>query len=287
MVAYKQIFFEVSHDSLAYKIAAHRWGNDNNKDIIFCVHGLARNARDFDFIAEVLAEKYQVIAFDVVGRGQSDWLVDKTHYNYQTYIEDFSQIIKQMGIKKLNWLGTSMGGIIGMAIAAKYPELIDKIVLNDIGTFIPKAALQRIAKYVSIIPEFENVAAAKDFFKMILVNFGIKEEEHWDHIVEHSIAMQENGKYTMLYDPGIAQLFRGVEISAIEDVNIREEWQKVAFKKMLIVRGEKSDVFPADDLEYMINSKPNIQSLLIKGVGHAPALVNPWEIQPIKDFFFS
>ena len=271
---------------ISYNLAVHRWGDENNKDILFCVHGLSRNARDFDYVARVLAEKYQVLAIDVVGRGQSDWVLDKSYYNYEIYIEDFVQIIEQLNITKLNWLGTSMGGIIGMGIAAKFPKLIDKIILNDIGTFIPKKALQRIAKYISIVPEFDNVALAKNFFKLILVNFGIKEEEHWDHIVTHSIEQKENGKYTMLYDPGIAELFRGVSIDDIQDVNLREQWENVAFNKMMIIHGEKSDILLADDVNYMLKSKNNISHITLSGVGHAPALVNAWEIEPIKKFLF-
>jgi pimeloyl-ACP methyl ester carboxylesterase len=288
-IDYKKEFIPISHfknnKEISYKLALHHWGKTDNESKIFCVHGLARNARDFDFLAQNLANNHHVIAVDVVGRGESDWLEDKTLYNYETYVEDFIQIFNRLNLKKVNWVGTSMGGIIGMAIAAKYPTLIDKIVLNDIGTFIPKTALQRIAKYISIVPEFKNFQTAKDFFKVILVNFGIKEEEHWDHIVKYSTKINHSGLLTMNYDPGIAVIFKGINPDDIQDAVLREEWKKVCFNKMLLIHGENSDIFLHEDLQYMLETKNNITPLVLKGVGHAPALVNDYEIKPIYNFF--
>ena len=227
MVNYQKEHITVAHNKdgkppLVYKVALHHWGDTDNEQKLICLHGLTRNARDFDFVAKALASKFHVIAIDVVGRGESDWVDDKLYYNYDTYIEDMVQIISQLKLTKINLLGTSMGGVIGMGLSIQMPGLIDKMVLNDIGTFIPRSALVRIAKYITIMPEFNSFQEAKAFFKVILVNFGIKEEQHWDHIVTHSTKLNASGKLTFVYDSGIAVVFQGMDPDKIEDVNMRE-----------------------------------------------------------------
>jgi len=289
-VNYQREFLTLAHNKdgkppVVYKVALHHWGNKNNANKLFCIHGLTRNARDFDFVAEPLTDKYHVIGVDVVGRGESDWADDKLCYNYDTYFDDMAQIIEQLKFEKINILGTSMGGLIGMGMSARYPGLIDKILLNDIGTIVPKEALVRIIKYIPMTPEFRSFAEAKDFFKIILMNFGIKEEDHWDHIVTHSIKMNAKGTFTFVYDPGIAVAFQALAADKVEDVNIREEWKKVNFSQMMIIHAEKSDVLLKDDVEFMVKSKPNISSITFNGIGHAPALVNEYEIKSVCDFF--
>ena len=291
-ISYQREFLTLAHNKdgkppVVYKVALHHWGDKRNDKKLFCIHGLTRNARDFDFVAEPLTDKYHVIGIDVVGRGESDWADDKLFYNYETYFDDMSQIIDQLRLEKVNILGTSMGGLIGMGLSARYPGLVDKILLNDIGTIVPKEALMRIIKYIPLAPEFRNLQEAKDFFKIILVNFGIKEENHWDHIVASSTRVLPSGKLTFVYDPGIAVAFQAMAVDKIEDVNVREDWQKVNFNQMMIIHAEKSDVLLSDDVDFMVKSKPNISSVTFKGIGHAPALVNDYEIKTVYDFFCS
>jgi pimeloyl-ACP methyl ester carboxylesterase len=291
MVAmYQKEFLTLAHNKsgkppLVYKVALHHWGNKSQANKLFCLHGLTRNARDFDFVIPALTEKYHVIAIDIVGRGDSDWLDDKNSYNYDTYFDDILQIVDQMKLDKISLLGTSMGGIIGMGISVRRPGLIDKLLLNDIGTVIPKSALIRIAKYISIAPEFANFQEAKDAFKIMLANFGIQKEEHWDHIVKHSTKTNQNNKLTFTYDPGIAQIFQALNTSTIEDVNLREEWESVNFNKMMLIHGKKSDILLQHDIDFILKSKPNIEYKDLANVGHAPALVNANEIKIVYDFF--
>ena len=292
VVSYQKEFLTLAHNKdgkppFVYKVALHHWGDQNKKDKLFCLHGLTRNARDFDFVIEPLTNKYHVIAVDVVGRGESDWVDDKHFYNYDTYFDDMLQIVDRMKLDRINILGTSMGGIIGMGISTKKPGLIDKFMLNDIGTIVPKDALIRIAKYISIVPEFKSFQEAKDFFKIILVNFGVKEEHHWDHIVSHSTKMNQDGRLTFVYDPGIATLFQAMDLEKMEDVDMRKEWQDVNFNRMMVIHAERSDILLRDDVDSMVRSKPNIQAVTFHGVGHAPALVNEHEIKAVYDFFCS
>lgn len=292
-VNYQREFLTLAHNKdgkppFVYKVALHHWGDKNKADKLFCLHGLTRNARDFDFVIEPLASKYHVIAVDVVGRGESDWVDDKHFYNYDTYCDDMLQIVNQMKLDQINLLGTSMGGIIGMALSVKCPGLINKILLNDIGTIVPKEALARIARYIAIVPEFKSFQEAKEFFKVILGNFGIKEENHWDHIVSHSTVMNQAGRLTFVYDPGIATLFQAMAApEKMEDVNMREAWEEVNFNHMMVIHAEKSDILLKEDVDFMVKSKSNIQAVTFRGVGHAPALVNEYEIKTVYDFFCS
>jgi len=141
------------------------WGDPGNKHVLVCVHGLTRNGRDFDYVAQHLEDAYRVVAVDVVGRGRSDWLRDPADYNYPVYCSDLTTLIARLGVETVDWLGTSMGGIIGMIMASLPNSPVRKLVLNDIGCMVPKAALERIGQYVgkeSVFDSFEAMEAAVD-----------------------------------------------------------------------------------------------------------------------------
>lgn len=131
-----------------YRVAYREYGHQDNLNVVFCVHGLTRNCRDFDFLAEQLADTHRVVCVDVVGRGNSDWVENKASYNYAQYMQDMTTVLASVGADQVHWVGTSMGGLIGMMLAAQPNNPIKSLVLNDIGPFLPKAALERIASYV-------------------------------------------------------------------------------------------------------------------------------------------
>jgi pimeloyl-ACP methyl ester carboxylesterase len=264
----------------SHKLSYVEWGDPLNENIILCIHGLTRNARDFDKLAVSLANDFRVISIDIVGRGQSDWLENKFHYHYDTYIKDVLLFIEDLNLKNIHIIGTSMGGIIGYVIAAQHPELVKTLTLNDIGPFIPGSALKRIAKYVGLQPSFDNFELAKAHCKILLSPFGIKEEEDWNHITKHSTYLGPDGKYRLAYD---AEIVKGMNITpdSAKDVNLWNVWNKVNCP-ILLIRGNKSDILTAATAEEMLKSKKNIKIYTVQNVGHAPALMDNEQINVIK-----
>ncbi len=273
------------------------WGDPKNTNIVICVHGLSRNSRDFDYLAGELADKYRVICIDVVGRGKSEWLGDKSMYDYETYVADVIKLFDHLGISRINWVGTSMGGIIGMIVASRYPHIITKLVLNDIGPLIPGSAIERILSYVGSSYQFHNKIDAERALRTRLATFGINKEEHWKHLVKYSIIKKLNGKYIFTYDPEIVptpklvsklkgiftKIIPGEKKSGFPDVNLYDIWNKITCP-ILTLRGEKSDVLTEEVVEQMKTSKPNIEIVEFEGVGHAPMLMEEDQISVVKNW---
>jgi len=271
------------------------WGNADSKNVAICVHGLSRNSRDFDYLANALADKYRVICIDVVGRGKSEWLSDKSQYDYETYITDVVNLIDHLGLRKFDWIGTSMGGIMGMLIAARYPHLVKSLVLNDIGPIIPGNAIERILSYVGSSYEFHNRIDAERALRERMKTFGVKQEEHWRHLLKHSIIKKLNGKYTFTYDPNIVPApklvtkLRGMmgrimpraKKSSFPDVNLMDIWEKITCP-VLALRGSKSDVLTKETATEMENNKENLKLVEFADVGHAPMLMEDEQIEIVR-----
>lgn len=268
-----------------HKIAYTEWGNPHNHKVVMCVHGLSRNSRDFDYLAAKLADHYRVICVDVVGRGMSDWLPDPKFYTYSTYVSDIKKLILHLNIKKLDWVGTSMGSIIGMTIDSQEPGLIGKMVLNDIGPFIPEKSLKRIAEYLKTLSEFDNINDARDAMRLKLSSFGITKDEHWQHIFDYGI-VERNGKYYFSYDPRVIKT-DAESIANIKDVDLWEMWKGVT-SPILLIRGELSEVLQRETAMQMIASrKPDghsVEFVELPNIGHVPALMENEQINIIKDW---
>ena len=172
-------FFTHNNHNIAYT----KWGNGSK--LLVCTHGLTRNGRDFDFLANALAENYTVICPDMPGRGKSDWLEDFTKYNNNYYVEIVVALIKSLGFEKVDWVGTSMGGLMGMIATALHPHLINKMVLNDIGPYISAEGMRRIATYIKDEVKFSTQEHAQNRFREIYAPFRIETEDHWQHFFEH------------------------------------------------------------------------------------------------------
>lgn len=265
----------------AHRIAYTEWGKSSDNNIAVCIHGLTRNSRDFDVMAHYLSKNFRVICIDIVGRGKSEWFSSKEYYNYSTYIQDVLELIRSLNLRNINIIGTSMGGIIGYSLAAEHPSLVKSLVLNDIGPFIPRDGLIRIAKYTAERPLFDTFDLAKNYFKDRLKSFGIEGEDNWTNITKNSTYLV-NDKYDIAYDPGIAT---GMNIAPenIADVDLWHIWNKVNCP-MMIIRGEYSDILTEKTSDEMLKSKKNIHMLTIRGVGHAPALMNVEQVSKISDW---
>lgn len=276
-----EIILPPTTEKVGHHVAYAEWGDPHNPEVLFCVHGLSRNSRDFDYIAAALETQYRVISVDVVGRGKSAWLTDKQQYNYATYVADIVALLDALQLKHVDWLGTSMGGLIGMMLAAHFPDRIKRMIMNDIGPFIPSATLTRIAKYVGITPNFSHKSAAENHLRTVMAPFGIKKEEHWEHIFTHSLTQQENGHWILSYDPAIASVFKGENGEGLGDVDLWNIWEKVLCD-VLVLRGAVSDALLPETARRMQLSGPRAKLVEFPDIGHAPALMEEDQIQVVR-----
>src|SRR5512142_2979850 len=187
-----------------HDMAYVEWGDPRNARVLVCVHGLTRCGRDFDFLAQALANDYRVVCPDVAGRGRSDWLKDKSLYTIPQYASDMAALIARLDVESVDWLGTSMGGLIGMLLAAQEKTPVARLILNDVGPVLSAVSLARIGEYVGKAPRFESVDQAEAFIRFVAAPFGALTDAQWRHLTVHVVKTAEDGKVDLRYDPGIA-----------------------------------------------------------------------------------
>jgi len=267
------------HDT--HEMVYHQWGNLENTSTLLCVHGLTRNSRDFDFLATALASHYRIICPDIAGRGESEWLLHPADYTYSVYVSDMLALLAELQLKSVDWLGTSMGGLIGMSIAAMSHSPIRRLILNDIGAFIPKMALKRIGSYLTaqLFPRFNNLFEAEQYFRQTYSTFGQLTDTQWQHITKYGVSITDNGTYVLTYDPGISLPFQNIT----ESMDLWAIWKKVTCP-VLLLRGEDSDLLNVDTVNKMQAIQPTMHVVTFKQVGHAPALMDDEQIQVVKNW---
>lgn len=260
-----------------HRITYTEWGDADNKNVLVCVHGLTRNGRDFDFIAHALSKHYRIICPDIVGRGRSDWLEQAEDYNYNTYVADMLTLLNQLGLERVDWVGTSMGGIIGMLIAAQQPQMIRRLILNDIGAVISQQALQRIGGYLQTEQvSFDNLQEVEAYLRQIHAPFGQLSDEQWQHLTTHS-HFEKEGKYYLAYDAKIAQIFRdGVG----HDIELWDIWKAIR-ASVMVIHGLDSDILTQETLDKMKDIIPDLTVVHCVRVGHAPALMTKEQIDSV------
>ena len=257
------------------------WGDPGNKHVLVCVHGLTRNGRDFDYVAEHLEDAYRVVAVDIVGRGRSDWLRDPADYNYPVYCSDLTTLIARLGVETVDWLGTSMGGIIGMIMASLPNSPVRKLVLNDIGCMVPKAALERIGQYVGKEAVFDSFKAMEAAVRSVSP-FGELTDAQWHHVTVHGARQDDQGRWRFRYDPGISKNFHAVPP---RDIDLRPMWTGV-HGPALVIRGDSSDMVTADLMDEM-SRRPHTQTLVVPRCGHAPMLMDDFQAGAIRRFLLT
>jgi pimeloyl-ACP methyl ester carboxylesterase len=293
-----------------HRVAYTEWGDAANPHVVLCVHGLARNSRDFDYLADSLARDCRVVCMDVVGRGDSEWLETKADYTFSTYLSDAAALIARVttpvrgrffpelwarraeraGGTRLDWVGTSMGGLIGMLLAAKRGAPIRRLVLNDVGPLVPWHALFRLKGYIGRSGPFASLEEAEVYVREVCASFGALTDEQWRHLAIHSVREQNDGTYALRYDPGITRAFHGhrdPELPPGPDflrgVDLWSTWDQVACP-VLVLRGETSEVLTRDTVEEMKRRNPSVDSVEFAGVGHAPALMSTDQIEAVRAF---
>lgn len=254
------------------------WGDARNPRVLACVHGLTRNGRDFDYLAERLSDAYRVVCPDVVGRGRSEWLRDPKDYTYNVYLNDMAVLLASLHAETVDWLGTSMGGIIGMLLAAQPGTPIRKLVMNDVGSVIPKASLERLAQYVGKEPAFDSLEAYEAAMRSFSP-FGELTAEQWRHLALHVAKQGEDGRWRPRYDPGIAANF---DAAIDADVDLRAFWNAV-HGPVLVIRGADSDLLLPHTLEEM-RKRPRTEAHVVARTGHAPMLMDDAQVGVVRRF---
>ncbi len=276
------------------------WGSPDAERIVICVHGLTRNCRDFDTLAQALVPDFRVICPDVVGRGKSDWLEAKEDYAYPQYCADMAAVIarvtgKSTGLaarlgrllglarsekKRIFWVGTSMGGLIGMVLAAQPKSPFERLILNDVGGVIPRAALERIGKYVGKDPRFKTLEELEEMMRLVLAPFGPLTDAQWRHLTVTGAKQHEDGSWGLCYDPGIAIPFqRGL----ITDIDLWQFYDAIRCPT-LVLRGAQSDLLLKDTAAEMTRRGPKAKLVEFEGIGHAPTLMAGDQIGVVRDF---
>ncbi len=262
-------------DGVFHRLAATAWGDPQAQPVV-CVHGLTRQGRDFDALAAVLAEDFYVVCPDLPGRGRSSWLPLAQQYAPPSYIQALSHLLAFIG-RPVFWVGTSLGGICGMLVAAASGQPIRRMVLNDIGPFIPRAALARIAAYVGDTPDFATPADLEAHLRRIHAPFGALTDAQWFEFARHSTRILPDGRPALHYDPLLIEPMRTTEP---QDIDLWAAWERIEIP-MLTLRGESSDVLPVEILARM---EEKSLAHTVTGAGHAPALMDGQSIGEIRRF---
>ncbi|KAK82499.1 alpha/beta hydrolase family protein [Bordetella holmesii CDC-H635-BH] len=289
-----------------HRMAYWEWGDPANARVLLCVHGLTRNGRDFDHLARRLAPHYRVVCPDVVGRGQSDWLTNPMYYTIAQYASDMMTLLARLRPARLAWVGTSMGGLIGLGLAGalgmarqahaaqshaglplppSHELSIERMVLNDVGPRLQRVALDRICENVGARAVFNTFDEALQATKVSCATFGPHSEEHWRELADNSY-VSEGGHWVKRYDPNIA-----LALAAQANPQAYEAGEQLLWHAydglgcpVLVLRGADSDLLSAQTVQEMQQRNPRTEEVVFSGVGHAPTLMSADQVQPVADF---
>jgi pimeloyl-ACP methyl ester carboxylesterase len=268
-----------------HRMAYTEWGDPHNPRVLVCVHGLTRSGRDFDRFAVAMAATHRVICPDVVGRGLSSWLNDPNYYGVPQYVADMVTLIARLEVESVEWFGTSMGGLIGMALAGLKDSPIRKMLLNDVGPHIEPDALKRIGDYLGKAARFDTLQQGVEQAALLAQSFGSLTPDEWRDI-NTPLLHESDGAWQFRYDPRIAQPFAATtpELVALGEAAL---WKSFAAIEgpVLVVRGAQSDLLSRETVAQMLARGRNVASAEIAGVGHAPAFLAADQIELARRFF--
>lgn len=264
-----------------HRIAYREWGDPRNRDVLVCVHGLTRSGRDFDELARALCAQFRIVCPDIAGRGDSDRLADPALYTWAQYVADMVTLIARLDVEAVSWLGTSMGGLVGMALAAQSGNPIRKLILNDAAPVIAKAALERLAAYVGQELSFGTLEEAEKYVRTISAPFGPHSDAQWRFLTESWVRRGEDGRLRPHYDTRIVEVFRATMPE--KDLELWQLYEAVRCPTLL-VRGEQSDLVSRQTAAEMASRGPKAKVVEIRGVGHAPTLLHSEQIAVVRDF---
>ncbi|BCA94796.1 alpha/beta hydrolase [Legionella antarctica] len=282
----KNSFLGVSEEGF-HNIAYTEWGSWSPElPTVICVHGYTRNGRDFDALAHYLGiGGRHIFCPDVVGRGDSSWFKQAHHYNFNQYVADMNALIARTRAQQIDWIGTSMGGIIGMMLASLPHSPVRRLILNDVGPQIPLQGLRKLAKYIGNDPEFKSMEEAKKHFKKNYSEFGKLSEKQWDDFTAHSVEKRAAKVFVAKVDPAIRNPKSTMQIvsdffhhpqKALEgilyDIDLWSVWSKIRCP-VLVIHGVHSELLTPEIIKKMRRTHTQTEVYEIADAGHAPALL--------------
>jgi len=266
------------------------WQWDQQGDLahprtLVCVHGLSRQGRDFDTLARDLSSHYRVICPDVVGRGRSDRLADPMGYAIPAYVADMVTLVARLDVQELDWVGTSMGGLIGLGLAGLPGSPVRKLVLNDVGPSIEPSAIARIAGYLGQPVTWQTVEEAAAALRSISQGFGPHTAEQWLELTRPQLVPAPGGGFMSHYDPAIAVPVRAMtpEMAKAGEAMLWQGYERVR-SPTLLIRGADSDLLSPATARAMTERGPKARLVEFAGVGHAPTLVAPDQRAAVRGF---
>jgi pimeloyl-ACP methyl ester carboxylesterase len=270
-----------------HRMAYWEWGERNNPRVLICVHGLTRQGRDFDVLAQSLCTQYRVVCPDVVGRGQSDWLRDANGYQVPTYIADMVTLIARLQPQLLHWVGTSMGGLIGIGLASLPQTPISRLVINDVGPVLEPNALARIARYLGLNLRWKSLDEATDYISLVSRSFGPLSREQWLRLTE-PLLKRDGQDWIARYDPNIATPFKAAtpEKAQADEILLWHLYDSITCPTLLL-RGADSDLLKHDTAIAMTQRGPKARLQEFENIGHAPMLVSEDQVELVKAFLLA
>jgi pimeloyl-ACP methyl ester carboxylesterase len=295
-----------------HRVAYTEWGDPEGRHLVVCVHSLSRNSRDFDDLAASLAARgCRVACMDVVGRGDSDWLEHKEDYGFSQYLSDAAALLARLTAPpykvsllrrlqgasegpRIDWIGTSMGGLIGMMIAAKPNSPIRRLVLNDVGPLVPWGALVRLKLASSGAgTRFAGLDEVERHLRETCASFGPLEDGQWRRLAQHGSRRGENGTYTLACDPAIVNTLRRGRNAGVEfgndflfGIDLWPVWDEVVCPT-LVLRGSESDLLLESTVRRMRVRGPRVEFVEFPGIGHAPWLMSEDQIGAVSEFILA
>lgn len=275
-----------------HQMSYKEWGDEENPNVLVCVHGVTRVADDFDNLAQSLCKDYRVVAPDVVGRGRSGKLRNPQLYRIPQYVSDMvtllARVLARGEQQTVDWFGTSMGGLIGMGLASLPDSPVRKLVLNDIGPTLDWTAIQRIGDYIAQEVRFPTFEAGAEFVKMVSVTFGPHSDAEWRKLAADVLRQDKDGTWVRHYDMGLAQPFQSVtpESAKADEAGLWAAYDAIRCPTLL-VRGEHSDLLSRETAQMMTERGPLAKLVEIPGVGHAPTFLHDDQIAIAKDFLLN
>ncbi len=274
-----------------HHMAYVEWGDPANPHVVVCVHGLTRQGRDFDTLAMDLAPNCRVVCPDVVGRGKSDWLADPMGYAIPTYVADMVTLVARLGVAQVDWVGTSMGGLIGMVLASMPKTPVRRLVLNDVGPVIEPDSLRRIGAYLGQPAFWRTEDEAADALWSISESFGPHTREQWLALTRPQLVPDVKdgvAGFKSHYDPALALPFRAAtpEAAAVGEALLWQAYDRITAPTLLL-RGAESDLLARETALAMTQRGPRARLHELPGVGHAPTLIADDQRAIVRDFLQS
>ena len=275
-----------------HQMAFWEWGEADNPRVVVCVHGLSRQGRDFDTLARTLCVDYRVVCPDVAGRGQSEWLADPVAYQIPTYVSDMVALVARLGAAQVDWVGTSMGGLIGLGFASLRDRagrsLVRRLLLNDVGPAIRAEAVQRIGSYLGLPKRYASVEEAADYLLTISKGFGPHTREQWLALTRPQLKAvndDQGAGFVSHYDLQIALPFKSVtpQVAAAGEALLWQRYDTLNCPTLLL-RGAESDLLSRETAQAMTQRGPKARLVELPGIGHAPTLVADDQVALVREF---